>query len=434
MSENFWYDNSGWYDPPEPAGSKAAPVKKKAGKGWTRPRVIGLVVLLLALIAGTSLAFASPRENDFSVIWGDGGQFFGGNFSPEDLPEDWDEFFDAYYTDTEDEILPSNIPRVELEDKISLELVPPTGEQLSLQQLYTACADSITAIYGYVDEEDGYFWGTGVVLTEDGLILTNAHVVGGCDSAVVKLADDSEYEAKLVGSDTISDLAVLKIEAEGLTPAVLGESSGMQVGDKVAAIGNPLGETFRSTMTDGIISAIERGISFNGHSMALLQTNAAINEGNSGGALFNMYGQVVGITNMKMSSAYSSVEGMGFAIPTSTVRSVVNSIVRYGEVRGRPSLGLVIGTVPEYAAEHYELPEGLYISEVSETSDAAKQGMKAGDIIIEVNFQPAESADQVNAIKNTLEVGDVMIFKVWRDGEILEFEVMLMDTNDVYNK
>ena len=145
-----------------------------------------------------------------------------------------------------------------------------------------------------------------------------------------------------------------------------------------------------------------------------------------------MYGQVVGITNMKMTSAYSSVEGMGFAIPSSTVRSVVNSLVRYGEVRGRPSLGIVIGAVPEYAAKHYALPEGLYITEVSETSDAAKQGMKAGDIITEVNFQPAESAEQINAIKNTLEVGDVMMFKVWRDGETLEFEVMLMDTNDVY--
>ena len=170
----------------------------------------------------------------------------------------------------------------------------------------------------------------------------------------------------------------------------------------------------------------------NGYSMTLLQTNTALNEGNSGGALFNMYGQVVGITNMKMTSAYSSIEGMGFAIPSSTVRSVVNSLVKDGEVRGRPSLGIVIGSIPDEAKEHYGLPDGLYVTEVREHSDAYHQGMRAGDVITKVNFEPAESADQVNAIKNTLEVGDIMIFEVWRDGEILEFEVMLMDTNDVY--
>ena len=170
----------------------------------------------------------------------------------------------------------------------------------------------------------------------------------------------------------------------------------------------------------------------NGYSMTLLQTNTALNEGNSGGALFNMYGQVVGITNMKMSSAYSSIEGMGFAIPSSTVKTVVNSLVSYGEVRGRPSLGIVICSIPGDVREHYELPEGLYVSEVSENSDAARQGMKAGDIITKVNFEPAESAEQINKIKNTLEVGDIMIFEVWRDGEIMEFEIVLMDTNDVY--
>ena len=236
----------------------------------------------------------------------------------------------------------------------------------------------------------------------------------------------------LVGSDTISDIAVLKIEAEGLSPARFGRSDQLSVGQAVAAIGNPLGEEFRSTLTHGIISAIERGVNIDGHSMALLQTNAAINEGNSGGALFNMYGQVIGITNLKMSSVFSNIEGIGFAIPSSTVRSVVNSLVRYGQVVGRPALGLVIGSVPSYVAEHYQLPEGLYVSQVSENSDAARQGMQAGDIITHVNFQPAESADQINEIKNTLEVGDIMMFTVWRDGESLEFEVALVDTNSVY--
>ena len=427
MSENNWYEFSDWY---ESAQQPAADTCEKSGKGkkikkgWTRARVLGLVILVLALIVGTSIAFATPRDSVFSID-------FGEKEEKPDMPDNREEFFEDYYTSVDEAINESNIPRIQLDKQFGL-VLEKKGEELSLQELYEMCAPSITAIYGYVDDTEGYYWGTGVVLSEDGLILTNAHVIGDCDSAVVMLADDSEYEAKLVGADTISDIAVLKIEAEGLTPAHFGESSDLKVGERVAAIGNPLGESFRSTLTDGIISAIERGISLNGHSMTLLQTNAAINEGNSGGALFNMSGQVVGITNMKMSSGYSSIEGIGFAIPSSTVRGVVDSLVEYGEVRGRPSLGLVIGGIPEYAAEHYELPEGLYVAEVRENSDAYRQGIKPGDVIVEVNYQKAESTEQINAIKNTLEVGDVMMFTIWRDGELIEFEVMLVDTNDVY--
>ena len=166
--------------------------------------------------------------------------------------------------------------------------------------------------------------------------------------------------------------------------------------------------------------------------MTLLQTNTAINEGNSGGALFNMYGQVIGITNMKMMSSYSSIEGIGFAIPSSTVQGVVNSLIRDGEVRGRPSIGITVGGIPASAKEKYGLPDGLYVSGVQENSDAAKQGIKVGDIITEVNFQPVTTTDEISDIKNTLEVGDAMIFKLWRDGETFEVSVMLMDTNDLY--
>ena len=273
---------------------------------------------------------------------------------------------------------------------------------------------------------------TFLYLGEDGLILTNTHVIDGCDTAKVELFDKTEYDARLVGADTISDIAVLKIDADGLTAASFGESKDLAVGDKVAAIGNPLGEAFRMTLTDGIISAIERGVSYKGRSMTLLQTNTAINEGNSGGALFNMYGQVIGITNMKMMSSYSSIEGIGFAIPSSTVQGVVNSLIRDGEVRGRPSIGITVGGIPASAKEKYGLPDGLYVSGVQENSDAAKQGIKVGDIITEVNFQPVTTTDEISDIKNTLEVGDAMIFKLWRDGETFEVSVMLMDTNDLY--
>ena len=204
----------------------------------------------------------------------------------------------------------------------------------------------------------------------------------------------------------------------------------------MAAIGNPLGEEFRLTLTDGIISAIERGMNYKGHSMNLLQTNTAINEGNSGGPLFNMYGQVIGITNMKMMSAYSSIEGIGFAIPSSNVVKLVNIIVREGSVTGRPSIGITVGAIPDEARERYgdKLPPsgGLYISAISEGSDAAEKGLRPGDIIMKVDGVEVSTTAEISKMKEALSVGDTMTFTIWRDGEIFDVDVALVDTNDVY--
>ena len=204
----------------------------------------------------------------------------------------------------------------------------------------------------------------------------------------------------------------------------------------MAAIGNPLGEEFRLTLTDGIISGIERGINYNGRSMTLLQTNTAINEGNSGGPLFNMSGQVIGITNMKMMSSYSNIEGIGFAIPSVTVARIVNSLVRDGEVTGRPSIGITVGAIPDSARERYgdKLPAsgGLYVSGVAEGSDALKQGIRRGDIILTADGVELSETAQLSGMKDALSVGDTMHFTVWRDGKILEIDVKLVDTNDVY--
>ena len=399
-----------WYAPLERPRTEKKKRRPKSTWLW-----IGLPVLVLLLIVGTSLAFAGT-----------------GSTSPGAMPSDWSDYLENFYQSSQSDTLETSIERTVLEQPFTLPLAQPGEQELSLQELYAACADSIVGITAYPEDQDGYYWGTGVIADEAGLIVTNAHVIEGCASAEVTLYNNESYEALLVGADAVSDLALLKIDCSGLPAASFGDISSLSVGDPVAAIGNPLSEEFRSTLTNGIISAIDRGMNYNGHTMSLLQTNAAINEGNSGGALFNMYGQVVGITNMKMMSYFSSIEGIGFAIPSSTVKAVVDQLAENGEVRGRPSIGITVGAIPQEAVENYELPEGLYISAVAENSDAAAQGIREGDILLAIDGQSVSTTEEVAAIRDTKGVGDSMRFTIWRQGETFEVDVRLMDTNDIY--
>ena len=408
---NLDRNGGSWYAPLE--RPKTEKKKKRSLKStWLW---IGLPVLMLVLIVGTSLAFAGT-----------------GSTAPGAMPKDWNEYLEDFYQSSQSDALETSIERTVLEQPFTLALAQPGEQELSLQELYAACADSIVGITAYPEDQDGYYWGTGVIADEAGLIVTNAHVIEGCASAEVTLYNNESYEALLVGADAVSDLALLKIDCTGLPAASFADISGLSVGDPVAAIGNPLSEEFRSTLTNGIISAIDRGMNYNGHTMSLLQTNAAINQGNSGGALFNMYGQVVGITNMKMMSYFSSIEGIGFAIPSSTVKAVVDQLAENGEVRGRPSIGITVGAIPQEALENYELPEGLYISAVAENSDAAAQGIREGDILTAIDGQSVSTTEEVAAIRDTKGVGDSLRFTIWRQGETFEVDVRLMDTNDIY--
>ena len=408
-----------WYAPLEEHTSPESE-KKKRKPGKASWRIGGAILLVVLLIAASSLIFSGPNQRtEAPYISGDG------------MPDDWNDYLDNYYQVTESKDAEIKLPRAELAPDFKVTLSNEHGKELSLQELYDQCSKSIVAIKGYQDGVDGYYWGSGIILSKDGLILTNTHVIENCDTARVTLFDNSSYAATLVGADSTSDIAVLRIEATGLTPASFGDSAELAIGDKVAAIGNPLGETFRMTLTDGIISAIDRGISYNGHSMTLLQTNTAINEGNSGGALFNMYGQVIGVTNMKMMSSYSSIEGIGFAIPSSTIAAVADSLMQYGEVRGRTAIGITVGAIPENVTSHYDLPTGLYVSAVEEKSDAAAKGIQQGDIITAVNGNPASATSDILTVKNTLSVGDTITFTIWRDGETFDVDVTLVDENDL---
>ena len=409
--------------PPRRSAGDSAP-GEDAGRGRHGPlRAIAVCLLAVVLIAATSLAFSGGSQ---AVVWpqtGDSGQWSFEDYS------DYREFFDSYYENTSTSSgSGSSIPRATVEESFALQPQPtPESEELTLQEIYKKCAPSVVGITAMVSDTS-FFWGTGIVISEDGFIATNAHIIEGAYSASVTLWDDREFEALLVGIDSVSDLAVLKIEADGLTAAEFC-SDQVSVGDAVAAIGNPLGAELRGTLTNGIISAISRDIPYNNHSMTLLQTNAAINEGNSGGPLINMYGQVIGITNMKALS--TGVEGIGFAIPTASIRPIVNALLADGRVSGRVSIGITVGAVSSAASEYYDLPEGLYISAVAEGSDAEKQGIQSGDMLLAVNGQAVTTTYDVSAVKDGLKVGDTVTLTIYRDGKTFDVDVKLVDTNDI---
>jgi serine protease Do len=305
-----------------------------------------------------------------------------------------------------------------------VELLPPVQSQenitqsggLSLQNIYEKVIDSVVSITCALP--GGQSTGTGVILSADGYIVTNAHVVEGAVAIQVTLTDGRELPATLVGSDAVSDLAVLYIVADNLVSAEFGDSGALRVGDAVAAIGDPLGVALRGTMTNGIISAINRDITTGGRTMTLIQTNAALNSGNSGGPLINCYGQVVGINTMKIGDYMSSagVEGLGFAIPSATVSDVVNQLIRQGYVSGRPTLGITGETVTTFYQLYYNLPNGLYISQLEPGCDAEKQGLRPGDILLSIGDSRIVTQTDLDNVVYTLNVGDTVPVTVYRDG------------------
>lgn len=301
----------------------------------------------------------------------------------------------------------------------------PAEAAMSLQDIYKKVSPSVVFIRAATGQ--GIAQGTGVVMSADGYIITNAHVIEGSFRADVVLEDGGQYEALLVGSDAATDLAVLKIDAQGLTPAEFGDSDRMEVGDVVVAIGNPMGEELRGTMTDGILSAINRDMEVEGRQMTLLQTTAALNTGNSGGALINDVGQVIGITNMKLMAYNSTVEGLGFAIPSRTAKTVVDDLIGYGVVKGRPMLGITVRPLTAEERTGRSLDHGLWVEQVEEKSDAWTQGIRTGDVLLSANGVELSVNDDLLELKNALAVGETIRFCLWREGETLDITVELVE-------
>ena len=306
-----------------------------------------------------------------------------------------------------------------------------TGKEMTAAEVYAANVNSTVGITTSITTN---YWGfqttsaaagSGFILTEDGYILTNYHVVENSSSITVAMYNGDTYDATLIGYDESNDVAVLKVDAEGLSPVVLGDSDNLNVGDSVVAIGNPLGElTF--SLTAGLVSAKDREVTLsNSLTMDLIQTDCAINSGNSGGALFNLYGEVIGITNAKYSSSSSSstasIDNIGFAIPINHVLSIVKSIIEKGYI-SKPYVGVSVSDVNQQT-QLYGIPAGAAVQAVSDDSPAAKAGLQAGDVITSVNgTEITGSSDLVNLVSEAA-IGDMLTMTVYRQGSTIELTV-----------
>ena len=314
-----------------------------------------------------------------------------------------------------------------VESPISVDNVPQEGGK-SLQDIYEANIPSVVSISCTLSS--GSATGTGVVFSDAGYVVTNAHVVDEAKSIQVDLTDGRSLPAQLIGADGASDLAVLYVEAEDLTPATFGDSSVLRVGDSVVAIGDPLGKELRGTMTDGIVSAINRDISIDGRVMTLIQTNAALNSGNSGGPLINCYGQVVGINTMKIGDYMSSnVEGLGFAIPSTTVKTIVDQLIQQGYVSGRPRLGISVERMSGVYQRYYGLPGCLYITEVEEGSPAQAAGIQPGDVLVSFQSTYLPDADTLSNLLYGYDAGDQVSLVIFRNGRQYGLELTLGEAN-----
>lgn len=255
--------------------------------------------------------------------------------------------------------------------------------------------------------------GSGIIMSEDGYIITNAHVVEGATSLKVMTSDGETYEAQLIGSDTVTDLAVVKINATGLTAAEFGSSEDLRVADKVMAIGNPGGHELSSSVTIGYVSALNRAISNNttGYTMEYIQTDAAINPGNSGGALINEYGQVVGINSAKISA--TGYEGLGFAIPIDTAQPIISDLIQYGYVKDRAVLGISGQFIDSMTGRFYGLPQGEYVAQLN-SSEAQASGLQVGDVITAIDGQQLDSESTLRSAILSKKPGDTVTLQVYR--------------------
>ena len=388
------YQRQGAAPSPDGEWSAAGPEKKPKKRGPLRVllAVLGcLAALAVVTMAGYGIYAAATGENPLAELQGEPPQSASSQ--------------------------PNSVPEVILNDK-------PFGADdqydgsgngsLSNTEIYDKVSPSVVGVISYLS---GSFYGSenqgsGIIMSEDGYIITNAHVVEGGVSFEVVLTNGSSYTAQLVGSDQNSDLAVLKVDETGLTYAEFGDSDQLEVGERVCAIGNPTGLRLQSSLTVGYVSALGRTISSGGYAMDCIQTDAAINPGNSGGPLINAYGQVIGINSAKI--ADTDFEGIGFAIPITDAMPIIQELIANGKVTGRAMLGITAQAVSASDAEYYQIPLGLWVVSVTPGSDIGAKGVREGDIITHIQGTPIYSLEACSSILSEYAPGDTAAVTVFR--------------------
>ena len=379
------------YEPPAPK----PPAKRKSRKGlWIFLACLAVIALLA--VAGRLLVdrLAPPAQNYFE--WDPG--------------EKWEAESHGDIT----------IPTVPAGQGGQLLLTRDHGDVLTAQEIYRQVNPSVVTVMANLGESMSV--GTGVIFSEDGYIVTNYHVLEGGSECYISLDTGGMFEARYVGGDAANDLAVLKIDGMDLPAAEFGDSDLLTVGDKVYAIGNPLGVELRGTLTDGIVSAINRDVWVDNRTMTLIQTNAALNSGNSGGPLINECGQVVGINVVKMMSQYESVEGLGFAIPTASMERIVRDLLTFGQVQPEPSLGLLVAQLGTHLDGELW---GIQVMGVTEGSAAEQAGVLEGDYVVRSGGEEITSSRALLRVRSRYYLGDELPITLWRDGELLEVTLRL---------
>ena len=387
----------------EPHDTKP-PKKPKKDRMVLKMVALVAVVAILGSLGGALLATAIDNINDPAE---------------EQVTESQEEAAPTY------EIVPHQLPEQLGSYDTGKSLTPAEVYELTVNSVVGIRTESTVNAFG--QEAVSASAGSGFILSEDGYVITNAHVVNGAQTIKVELFNGESYPAELVGADSSFDIAVLKVEAEGLKPVSVGNSDQLKVGEEVVAIGNPLGElTF--TMTNGILSALDREINTDGNPQNMIQTNAAINSGNSGGPLFDMDGNVIGVTTAKYSGSTNSgttIEGLGFAIPINTALKVAYDLTEYGYVKGQAFLGITVKTLDSQTASYYGLPVGPRVESVNEGSCAEKAGIQTGDIIIRFNGIETATHPELLAALRKVQAGDTVDLTVFRAGAEVELAVTL---------
>lgn len=386
MNEDNRLSENEFQEAPQPSPEKPKRAKRVIQLTWGKLTVIIACCLVLSIGCGIGGAYLIARTNQSSVI----------------------------YQDT------SKIVSTGSQDSSTIKSVVDQCANSVVEIQTESVTNGSNPFQQYVSSGAG----SGVILTQDGYIVTNHHVIEDANSITVRTRSGDEYNASLVGFDEQSDLAVLKIDATGLTPAVLGDSTTLEVGDLAIAIGNPLGE-LGGSVTSGIISALDREMTIDGQTMTLLQTDAAVNPGNSGGGLFNANGDLIGIVNAKSSG--ENVEGIGFAIPISTATDIIDELIANGEVTSRPTLGVSLYNVEdEMTASQLGVDStGVYIVQIVDGGAADNAGLRSGDRIVSVDGSEVSSASDVRAALNKHKIGESISITVERNGQTQDFDVAL---------